>query len=87
MNVSATLFMSMYSATLFMSMYSHRCVAAVGVAVCVSCCVFLYNTTRAMTSAIITDNNTNRITNIIIMKIMTTNEGTVSDSVVVVVMM
>ena len=57
-----------------MSMYSHRCVAAVGVAMCVSCC-FILSDTRAMTSAVITDNDTDRITNIIIiMKIMTTTD-------------
>ena len=73
----------MCSTTLSMSMYSYGCVAAVGVAVCVSC-IFLYNTTIMITSAVITDNDTNRISTIVIMKIITTNEGTVSDCVVVV---
>ena len=70
----------MCSATLSMSMYSYGCVAAVGVAVCVSC-IFLYNTTIMITSAVITDNDTN----IVIMRIITTNEGTVSGCVVVAV--
>ena len=39
---------------------------------CVSCIIL--SDTRAMTSAVITDNDTDRITNIIIMKIMTTTD-------------
>ena len=61
----------MCSTTLSMSMYSYGCVSAVGVAVCVSCCIFLYNTTRAITSAVITIKNTNRISTIVIERIIT----------------
>ena len=71
----------MCSATLSMSMYSYGCVAAVGIAVCVSC-IFLYNTTIVMiTSAVITDNNTNIISTIVIIRIILTID--VSDCVVV----
>ena len=61
----------MCSTTLSMSMYSYGCVSAVGVAVCVSCCIFLYNTTIMITSAVITDNNTNRISTIVIERTIT----------------
>ena len=61
----------MCSTTLSMSMYSYGCVAAVGVAVYVSCCIFLYNTTIMITSAAITDNNTNRISTIVIERTIT----------------
>ena len=74
----------MCSTTLSMSMYSYGCVSAVGVAVCVSCCIFLYNTTIMITSAVITIKNTNRISTINIMRIITTDEVTVSGCVVVV---
>ena len=60
----------MCSTTLSMSMYSYGCVSAVGVAVCVSC-IFLYNTTIMITSAVITDNNTNRISTIVIERTIT----------------
>ena len=60
----------MCSTTLSMSMYSYGCVAAVGVSVCVSCCIFMYDTTRAIPIIHITDNNTNRISTIVITKIM-----------------
>ena len=50
---------------------------------CVCCCVFLYNTTIMITSAVFTDKDTNSIRNIIITKMITTNEGTVSGVVVV----
>ena len=58
----------MCSVTLSMSMYSYGCVGAVGVAVCVSCCI-LYDTTRAIPIIHITDNNTNRISTIVIERI------------------
>ena len=61
----------MCSTTLSMSMYSYGCVAAVGVAVCVSCCIFLYDTTRAIPIIHITDNDTNRISTIVIERIIT----------------
>ena len=60
----------MCSATLSRSMYSYGCVAAVGVAVYVSCCVFLYSSAITITSAVITDRDTSRITNIVIMKMI-----------------
>ena len=37
---------------------------------CVCCCVFLYNTTIMITSAVITDKDTNRIRNITMMRII-----------------
>ena len=67
----------MCSTTLSMSMYSYGCIADVGVAVCVSC-IFLCNTTIAIPIIHITDNDTNRNSTIVIIKIITTNEGTVS---------
>ena len=54
-------------------MYSY--VASVGKVVCVCCCVFLYNTIRAITSAVITDKNTNRISRIVTERIITMVEG------------
>ena len=38
---------------------------------CVCCCVFLYNTTRAITSVIITDKDTINISRIVIERIIT----------------
>ena len=75
----------MCSATLSMSMYSYGCVAAVGVAVCVSCCVFLYSTAITTPITTMTVIDTNSINSIIIMRMITTNIGTVSVCVVVVV--
>ena len=49
---------------------------------CVCCCVFLYNTAIMITSAAITDKDTNSIRSITMMRIITTNEGTVSGVVV-----
>ena len=60
----------MCSTTLSMSMYSYGCVAVVGIAVCVSC-IFLYNTTIVIPIIHITDNNTNRISTIVIERTIT----------------
>ena len=52
---------------------------------CVCCCVFLYNTIIMIPITEKTDKDTNSISRIVITKIITTNEGTVSGVVVVVV--